>query len=184
MKVNNNDDTSLSKQFAEELKVRGPMMRVDDEIISPSSLPYGQLASAQAAGDAAALLLFAAIGRGNHGTDGGSAFTTAAPFLLTWLSVAPWLGAYGKPAASRTDALLAPLPAIAVTVPLGCALRGLLQGYQPPAPFWIVALIATTILIGGWRVAFFTYGEFDSMVNRFTNAIIDEDDGGGEADDF
>ena len=119
-----------------------------------SALPYAQLASVTAGGDATMLLLFAAIGRGNHNTDDGSVLLTAAPFLLSWALIAPWLGAY-KPADTRTEALIAPLPSIAVTVPLGCALRGVLQGYQPPLPFWIVAIIATTVLLESWRAAYF-----------------------------
>ena len=137
-----------------------------------SATPYAKLASVPAAGDAAALLVFAAIGRGNHNSDGGNIFTTAAPFLATWALLSPLLGAY-KPADTRAAFLLAPLPTIAVAVPLGCALRGLLQGYQPPLPFWIVALIATTVLVEGWRFVFYT---LDDTFDQFTAAILDDDD--------
>ena len=133
-----------------------------------TELPYLQLLTPRAAGDAAMLLLFAAIGRGNHNTDGGSVFTTAAPFLLSWSLVAPLVGAYRSPT-TRTAALLDPLPAIAVSVPLGCALRGVLQGYQPPLPFWIVALIATTVRVEGWRLAFFA---LDEAFDQFADAIV------------
>ena len=136
--------------------------------VLPESSPYSKLISATAAGDAVALLLFAAIGRGNHNSDGGSALTTAAPFLLTWSLVAPLMNAYTSPD-SRMAAILAPLPAIAVSVPLGYALRGILQGYQPPLPFWIVALIATTVLIELWRVAFYS---LDNALSQFANAIV------------
>ena len=114
------------------------------------------------------ILLFAAIGRGNHNSDGGSVLTTAAPFLLTWALIAPLLGAYKTPE-TRAAALLDPLPAVAIAAPLGCALRGVLQGYQPPLPFWIVALIATTVLVDGWRLAFFS---LDNAFDQFANAII------------
>jgi hypothetical protein len=132
------------------------------------ALPYAQLLTPRAAGDVAMILLFAAIGRGNHNSDGGSVLTTAAPFLLTWALIAPLLGAYKTPE-TRAAALLDPLPAVAVAVPLGCALRGVLQGYQPPLPFWIVALIATTVLVDGWRLAFFS---LDNAFDQFANAIV------------
>jgi hypothetical protein len=137
-----------------------------------SSLPYAQLGSVRAAGDAGALLIFAAIGRSNHNTDDGSALTTAMPFIISWALLAPWLGAY-KRVDTRKEAMLAPLPAVAVSVPLGCALRGVLQGYQPALPFWIVALISTTVLLDIWRVMHF---QLDSAFDEFADAIVDDDD--------
>ena len=105
---------------------------------------YSQLLSLLAAGDAAALLLFAAIGRGNHDTATGNVLTTAAPFLLSWAALAPPLGAYaGQRPATLREAATVPVLAWAVAVPCGCALRGVLNDRMPAAPFWIVALIAT-----------------------------------------
>ena len=145
------------------------VLRAEPEVAS--KLPYAQLMSLRAAGDAGALLIFAAIGRGNHNSADGSALTTALPFIITWALLAPWLGAY-KSVGTRTEALLAPLPAIVASVPLGCALRGVLQGYQPPMPFWIVALIATTALIEAWRAVHY---EFDSVFDEFADAIVDDE---------
>ena len=159
---------SLLVQDEKDEKIAASPVLPESSVMPESPSPYSKLISPTAAGDAVALLLFAAIGRGNHNSDGGSALTTAAPFLLTWSLVAPLMNAYMSPD-SRTAAILAPLPAIAVSVPLGCALRGILQGYQPPLPFWIVALIATTVLIELWRVAFYS---LDNALSQFANAIV------------
>lgn len=142
-----------------------------------SSLPYAKLASALAVGDAACLVLFAAIGRADHAReDGGSALATAAPFLIAWLAAAPPLGAY-RDRDSLASAALIPLPAIAVAVPAGCAARGLLQGYMPALPFWIVSAIAITVLTLIWRVGYFlTIDKTAGAIDEFARAIVDDDD--------
>jgi hypothetical protein len=81
---------------------------------------------AVAVGDAVALLTFAAIGRGNHASSDGSVLLTAFPFLLSWFLCAPVLGAY-RSSPSLKQAVTTALPAWALSVPLGCLLRGLLQ---------------------------------------------------------
>jgi len=77
-------------------------------------------------GDAVALMTFAAIGRGNHASSDGSVLLTAFPFLLSWFLCAPVLGAY-RSSPSLKKAVTTALPAWALSVPLGCLLRGLLQ---------------------------------------------------------
>ena len=42
-----------------------------------------------------------------------------------------------------------------MAVPCGCALRGLLQGRVPAAPFWLIALIATLGLLEAWRLSYY-----------------------------
>jgi hypothetical protein len=81
---------------------------------------------AVAVGDAVALMTFAAIGRGNHASSDGSVLLTAFPFLLSWFLCAPVLGAY-RSSPSLKQAVTTALPAWALSVPLGCLLRGLLQ---------------------------------------------------------
>ena len=131
-----------------------------------------------AAGDAAAMLIFSAIGRVNHGSDDGSTFATALPFLLSWFLVAPMLGAYKKAQINQslTLALTTALPAWATSVPIGCFMRGLLQGTMPATPFWIVAMVAVGVLVGGWRAAYFQANIVTKTVNEFTEAILDDDD--------
>ncbi len=86
----------------------------------------GQVAKA-VAGDVAALLVFAAIGRLSHGESlDGEVLATALPFLLGWLGTAPFLGGYGR-AALGTDlkgAALAAAKCWAAGIPLGLVLRG------------------------------------------------------------
>lgn len=81
-----------------------------------------------AAGDAAALLLFAYIGHTTHGSDGldvAGVLRTAAPFLACWFAISPFLGAYRR--AATGDALTAvrsvALPAV-VTTGASVAVRG------------------------------------------------------------
>lgn len=129
-----------------------------------------------AAGDAAVLCAFAAIGRSSHSADDGSVLMTAAPFLGAWVLLAPALGAY-RERTSLVQALLLPLPAIAIAVPCGCAARGLLQDHWPALPFWIVSVASITLLLEVWR--FVHFGLIEATVNaldEFAAAIVDDDD--------
>lgn len=106
------------------------------------------------AGDAAALLLFAAVGRANHGLD-LDALQTALPFLLGWFPSAALLGGFGPEARGKGVASAATTAAKcwAVGIPAGLLLRGLSKGYVPPTPFIIVSLVANAVLLVGWRSA-------------------------------
>jgi hypothetical protein len=55
-------------------------------------------------------------------------------------------------------------------------MRGLLQGKMPATPFWIVAMVAVGVLVGGWRAAYFQANIVTKTVNEFTEAILDDDD--------
>eukprot|EP00892_Ulva_mutabilis_P006362 jgi/Ulvmu1/4098/UM019_0077.1 len=108
------------------------------------------------AGDLSALLLFAIIGRINHGEILDlDTLTTVLPFWLGWFASAPLLGGYRQPA---QDGYVAPAAMTAVKVwavatPIALVLRGLLKGYAPPAPFIAVAFGVTGVLMIGWRSA-------------------------------
>ncbi|KAG2436547.1 hypothetical protein HYH02_011484 [Chlamydomonas schloesseri] len=116
-----------------------------------------QSALVLAAGDAAALLLFAAAGRSNHGeaTQAVDALGTALPFIIGWFATAPFLGGFGAEARKKG------VPAAAATaakcwaagVPLGLVIRGLSRGYVPPVPFIGVSMAVTGVLLVGWRSA-------------------------------
>jgi hypothetical protein len=65
----------------------------------------GKRTAALVAGDIVALLIFAAIGRRSHGEASGLAAVgevaqTALPFVIGWLAVSPWAGAF-DPARTR-----------------------------------------------------------------------------------
>lgn len=121
--------------------------------------PWGRTA-ALVAGDVAALLAFAAMGRGSHGLATGLAAVaetarTAAPFIGGWLIAAPFVGAFA-PAATRgplpmlRTTLVAWLPALAV----GAVLRALAIGRFSPPSFYVVTLLVGALLLAGWRAAF------------------------------
>jgi hypothetical protein len=112
------------------------------------------------AGDSAAFLTFAAIGRSSHGEAAGlDAFLavvgTAAPFLLGWLLVAPWLGAFRERAIATPALMLrTTLIAWAATLPFGLMLRAAMIGRLSPISFAVVTFIAVTVILGGWRLAY------------------------------
>ena len=120
-----------------------------------------------AALDVVALICFAAVGKASHAPDGSidlsAVLVTGFPFLLTWLATAPLTGVYQdlhmtKSNADTADivkgALVQTAKGWALAVPLGCALRGVIKGYVPPAPFVIVTLIATLVILGSFRVVY------------------------------
>jgi len=47
---------------------------------------------------------------------------------------------------------------------------------MPAAPFWIAALVATGVLLGGWRAAHYQALVMTQTVNEFTEAILEDDD--------
>jgi hypothetical protein len=110
------------------------------------------------AGDTLAFLVFATLGRRSHGQEAGleallATLGTAAPFVLGWLLVAPFVGAYrstlwGRPAPMARRTALAWLGAW----PLGLVLRALIVQRPIPLSFALVVGITNTLLLLGWRV--------------------------------
>lgn len=111
-----------------------------------------------AVGDALVFLIFAAIGRGNHGETTGLAalpeiVLTALPFAVGWFVVAPLLGAYrrelmAQPRKMALRTLLAWIPAWLV----GMALRGIFVDHKvPPVSFAVVVLVVNAVLLLVWR---------------------------------
>eukprot|EP00195_Chlamydomonas_chlamydogama_P014702 CAMPEP_0202899370 /NCGR_PEP_ID=MMETSP1392-20130828/7622_1 /ASSEMBLY_ACC=CAM_ASM_000868 /TAXON_ID=225041 /ORGANISM="Chlamydomonas chlamydogama, Strain SAG 11-48b" /LENGTH=251 /DNA_ID=CAMNT_0049585535 /DNA_START=22 /DNA_END=777 /DNA_ORIENTATION=- len=107
-----------------------------------------------AGGDAAFILLFAVIGRINHGELlDVETLNTALPFWIGWFATAPFLGGFGKEAQGSDVGAAAGAAAKcwAAGIPLGLAIRGLSRGYVPPTPFIVVSLATTLVLLVGWR---------------------------------
>jgi len=102
-----------------------------------------------AALDAAAIVLFVAIGRRNHDEDPGlgGTFETAAPFLIAlavgWLVARAW---------RRPFALVTGVVVWAVTIALGMLLRNLVFDRGTAASFIVVATLFTGALLIGWRL--------------------------------
>jgi len=112
-------------------------------------------AAALAVGDVAALLVFAAIGRGSHheAVLALDTFLTAAPFVAGWVGACLALDGYGK-VATGWEAVPAGAKAAqcwAVGIPAGLALRGLVQMRVPPTPFVVVSMSVTFVLLVGYR---------------------------------
>jgi hypothetical protein len=118
---------------------------------------------ALAAGDILALVLFASIGRSNHAesVDLFSSIGTALPFLVGWLTLSPFAGAYTREAtASQGKAAIGILPGWAVGISAGLVIRGALKGDVPPVPFIAVSFAATFTLLLLWRLAYIAaFGE-------------------------
>lgn len=130
---------------------------VERSIISKND--WGDLFASKilASGDISALLVFAAIGRSNHGedTDVLSTLSTAAPFVSSWLLLSPFLGAYNRKATESLAALPSGLlPGWLLSVPAALAIRGILKGEIPPTPFIIVSMVATFTLLCAWRAVY------------------------------
>ncbi|EKX46684.1 hypothetical protein GUITHDRAFT_152288 [Guillardia theta CCMP2712] len=126
-------------------------------------------------GDVAVFLVFAAIGRGSHGSSDGNVLLTAAPFILPWFALSPALGAYRR-VSSRIDAVKGVIPAAALAAPAGCALRGALQDHMPALPFWIISLASISVIMSAWRVIHFQVQETASTLDGFVEAITEDVD--------
>eukprot|EP00891_Asterochloris_glomerata_P007343 jgi/Astpho2/7343/fgenesh1_pm.00114_%23_3_t len=114
--------------------------------------------AALAAGDAAALLLFAAVGRRNHaeGLDLLGILGTASPFLAGWLLSAVLLGGYTRQAqqSGPGSAVGTAARVWAAGVPAGLIIRTASKGYLPDKSFVIVTFLATAVLLFSWRALF------------------------------
>jgi hypothetical protein len=105
-------------------------------------------------GDGLAFLLFAGLGRDQHGESGSalSVLVTAAPFLAAWFAVSPRLGVFR--AAWRRQGFLALRRVAAawlVAWPIALILRAVLQGRGIPLSFDLVALLANGLFLLVWR---------------------------------
>jgi hypothetical protein len=153
--VNKNDDGD-----------RDPFSTTDNDDDN-SSIPSSPLdRPVLALVDTVMILLFAGVGKASHNAVDGSldivaVAQTAAPFLLSWLLVAPLLGCFTPMATGDwKQSTLATTKGWIVAVPLGCVLRGIIKGYVPPLPFVIVTMIATWVLLVGGRVLYTAAAEF------------------------
>jgi len=124
-----------------------------------ASLPRWDRVTMLAVGDLIVFLIFAATGRSNHGeaVSLSSVAATAAPFVIGWFAVAPFLGAFGRQGSAATTR---PVPllqrtAIAWIVAWAVALllRRFVSGGDIPPAFIVVALLVNGVLLLGWRGA-------------------------------
>lgn len=115
---------------------------------------------ALAAGDAVALLVFAALGRRSHGEAAGLAALgevalTALPFIVGWFALAPWAGAFDpRRTAGVAPMLKATLLGWVGGLLLGAVVRAGMIGRFSPISFYVVTFLVALLLLGGWRAAF------------------------------
>ncbi len=113
-----------------------------------------------AAGDALALLVFAAIGRASHGEDAGlgalvQVAETAAPFAIGWFAVAPLAGAFRPDVAGAPRRmLLRTALAWLLAWPVGLGLRALIRQTAIPVSFALVTFGTVLAIMMIWRGAY------------------------------
>jgi hypothetical protein len=111
-------------------------------------------------GDIFFILLFAIIGRQSHDMSTGVAafaaiFNTAAPFIIGWLLVAPWLGAYQPEAwENAKSAIHSVLKAILPALLVGILVRAFFEGGFSPVVFYLVAGTFMLLLLVIWRLIY------------------------------
>lgn len=112
------------------------------------------------AGDLTAFIVFVWMGRSSHALATGlealsATVSTAAPFMLGWLLVAPWLGAFDAPRLTTVRAM-AGRTALAwlVAWPVSLAVRALALQRGVPLSFALVTGAVILLLLVGWRSVF------------------------------
>jgi Protein of unknown function (DUF3054) len=125
-----------------------------------SAAPDLRRTAALAVGDALAFMLFAAIGRASHGEASGLSAVlqiaeTAAPFMVGWFVIAPFVGAYA-PAISRQPRSMVGRTALAwlIAWPIGLVLRAVIRSTSIAPTFAVITLVTVLIILLGWRGAF------------------------------
>lgn len=110
------------------------------------------------AGDTGALLLFALLGRGSHGMSVAfsalnEVATTAAPFVMGWMLVAPLAGAY-QTYPTRSEFLGRSALAWVVACPIGLLLRSWWLSRPIPLSFALVTFVSALLILMVWRTLF------------------------------
>ncbi len=110
--------------------------------------------------DIIVILLFTAIGREQHGMLSSldavmGTLNTAAPYVLGWLLVTPWLGAYRPKAwASPMSAVKTPLIVFIPGIVAGALLRALFIGRFSPPIFYAVTAGFLVLMLLAWRLSY------------------------------
>jgi hypothetical protein len=125
------------------------------------------------AGDALSFLVFAGVGRQQHGELSGlGALTniavTAAPFALGWFLVSPWVGAYRRGLTDTVRRMLSRTElAWLASFPAAYLLRFLFAGVgstpTDALTFGLVILCSNAIFLGLWRSVF---AAIEARLNR------------------
>jgi len=120
-------------------------------------------------GDVVAIFLFAAVGRGSHQLAAGAdallvTFNTAAPFIIGWLLVAPWLGAFRPQAVANYKAAIRTVAiSILPSLVVGALVRALFEGHFSPWAFYVVTALFLALFLMIWRLV---YTWFSASMHR------------------
>ena len=116
------------------------------------------------AGDALSFVVFAGVGRNQHGEASGlgalgQVIVTATPFALGWFLVSPWVGAYRRKLTGGMARMLVRTElAWLAAYPAALALRLIfVRDALTPAQvvaFAVVILLTNAVFLGAWRLAF------------------------------
>jgi len=103
-----------------------------------------------AAGDTAAIVLFAVVGLLNHeeGITGAGLARNVVPILGVWFAIAPFTGVYNRPGFRPM------ILTWAIAVPVGVAIRAVAlhrAADEHQVAFAIVALLVTLVFLSAWR---------------------------------
>ena len=118
------------------------------------------------AGDVLSFVFFSALGHRSHDESNSlfSVLGTAAPFVVGWLAIAPWAGAFGAPSERLVgDVLRRSAIAWLLAWPVCLLLRALALRRGIPASFALVALTANALLLLSWRSMFALYRRRKAM---------------------
>lgn len=117
--------------------------------------------------DLASLLTFAAVGKASHTPDGSidpiATASVAFPFLTAWFAISPLTGVYSQDERGGSlilETFIKSGKGWIVAIPLGCVIRGIIKGYVPPAPFVVVTMVATFVILGLGRLLFAVLEDF------------------------
>ena len=106
-------------------------------------------------GDIIVLALATLLGFATHGeaaTAGTRMLTTFVPLVVSWLMVAPFLGAYDLQRVKDIRQIWRPFYAMVLAGPLAGWMRGVLLGNAPILPVFVVVLGGTSALaLTAWR---------------------------------
>ncbi len=129
-----------------------------------ATMPRPNRLAVLVAGDVVSFLVFTAVGLNSHKetVSPASVVAIAAPFIVGWFIVAPFLGAFGRRASAATTRPIPLLPRTAlswvVAWPVALLLRAAVFHGDITAAFAIVAFIFNTLFLLGWRgVASFAF---------------------------
>jgi len=150
LQLSNTDDVDNDTATKEVISTMG-------EIYTPLDRPLLAII------DTISLTAFAAIGKSSHSSDGSldilSVLITAFPFITVWLATSPITAVYSPDYKNEKSNVIASvlmkvMGGWLLAVPLGIVLRSIIKGYVPPAPFIVVTLLATLIILVGVRILF------------------------------